>query len=1107
MSDPATPEAPKRDLIGKITEYFINSQVTILVIAALVVFGLAAALFTPKEENPQIVVPGANVFLEYPGAPAEVVEKTVTQPVEAKIRELPGIDDIYSVSQNSQSQVTVRFFVGEDWEDALFRLQNHLFNWRDILPQGVDYIVKPLIVDDVPIVTLTVMGDDYTDNELRRVGERLLEELREIPNTGNLTISGGHPRTIRVDLDPNRLASYRLSPAQIAQRIDQENSRLSAGDVSVGSDRIFIEGGNLFQSADDVSNTIVATDSNNSPIYLRDVAEVRDGFAERVSYSRINHREDWPYADPYPAKSEEPEGEFIEKPAMTIGIAKKKGTNAVTVAQQIFNRLDELKADLPPGVEVAVSRNSGRTAAQAVGNLYTSLFQAIAIVVVLLVAFLGWRDATIVAMQIPLTLAGTLLVGWISGQTINRITLFALILSLGILVDDAIAVTENIHRQFEQKPGMNFKEKIQAAINGVSELGGPIILSTITVILAFIPMAFVTGMMGPYMGPIPFNVPVAMLVSTSLAVTVTPYLAVRLIRVKPKQTEGNATDNPEGNPEGNLDNGQTSTPEAVPEESADRSTRIYKWYRSVMEPLIDSGKRRRFLLFFITGLLLASFILPLTQMVKFRMLPKADEERFLVQLDAPVGTELVQTDRIVSEMEDILRQDEEVVQFESYIGTSAPIDFNGLLRGNTNRDGEHLADIRVHLTDDSTRPESSEDVVFRLRAQLSEIANEYNAVVKLIEDPPGPPVRSTMLAEIYGPDYDKLRDLAKEVRQVFLQTDEVVDVDDSTKNQAPQMKLVVDRQKASQSRLSTRDIAQTLNMAIAGVDVSTLQVPGELVPVDINVRFAESERQGIDDLSRIQLPTPDGDLVPLSELVRYEPTIVDQPIFHKDQKPVVYVTGEMGDRSSVYAVMAQLIHFWRNPLPEGYSIHWEGEWSLTLEVFRDLGLAMLVAVILIYLILVGQFRSFKVPLIMLGAIPLALIGILVGFALNGVYFSATAMIGVIALAGIVVRNAIVLLEFVRDKQREGADLKESIIEAGAVRFRPILLTSVTTMLGTLTILSDPVWSGLAWTLLTGMLTSSALTLVVIPLMYYGDRKTVMSKQKRKADNAELAASH
>ncbi len=1065
---------PQRNLVGRITAYFINSQITVLLIVVLVLFGIGSVILTPKEENPQIVVPAADVILPYPGAPAAVVEKTLTIPIEAKLRELKGVEHIYSASQNSGAKITVQFLVGENWENSLFRLQNHLYNHQDLLPPGASYGVKPIIIDDVPIVTLTVTGKNYNDNQLRRIGERLLEDLRSIPNTANLTMTGGQPRTIRVDLNPDRLASYRLSPAQIGQRLQGENVQIPAGDVHLGNTRLFLQGGSLFQSAKDVGEIIVGFGQSNpggtaqSPIYLRDVATVVDEFGDRLTESRISFRQDWDITNPYPDPSSQATGKFTTQPAITIGIAKQKGTNAVTVAQNIFHRLAELKPQLPPGVEVAVTRNDGQTAARAVGDLYQSLGIAIVTVVALLVFFLGWREALIVAFVIPLTLAGTLAVGWISGQTINRITLFALILALGTLVDDAIAVTENIHRYLEENPGMTWHQKLAAATDAVAELASPVILSTITVILAFLPMAFVTGMMGPYMAPIPFNMPVAMIISTTLALTVTPFLAVRLIKIKP----------------------HTETP-------ALEQTRIYQGYRWLMEPLLDSARRRRFVLLVIVGLMLASFLLPLTQAVKFRMLPKANKDTFLVQLDMPLGTGLAQTNRVVSEFEAILRQTPEITNFETYVGTGSPIDFNGMLRGATDRGNQHFADIRVHLTNKDARATSSEAIVLALRPKLTERASQHQAVVKLVEDPPGPPVRSTILAEIYGPDYVTQRQLAKQVSQVFAKTAEVLDIDDTVKNQMPQIRLVVDRDKVGRAGLNTSDIAQTIRMAVAGANVSTLQVPGELVPVAIQVRFADVNRQNLNDLTRIQIPTATRTLIPLSELVTFEPTTVDEPILHKDQRPVTYVMGEMGDRSSVYAVMEQIVYFFRHPLPKGYFINWDGEWKLTLDVFRDLGLAMLVAVLLIYLILVGQFRSFKVPLIMLGSIPLALIGILVGFSLNGVYFSATAMIGVIALAGIVVRNAIVLLEFVGDQLRAGVKLKLAILEAGAVRFRPILLTSVTTMLGTLSILSDPVWSGLAWTLLCGMLASSILTLVVIPLMYYGDR----------ASHQKLTSSH
>jgi len=1069
MSD--APDSPRG--VGRLTAYFIHSQLTILIIVALAVFGLMAMVLTPKEENPQIVVPAADVLVQYPGAQAATVEKTLITPLEAKLRELPGVEHLYSQSQAGGGAITVQYFVGESWEDSLFKLQNHLFNHPELFPPGSSYQVQPVIVDDVPIVTLTLTGATYSDNQLRRVGERLLERLRQIPQTSALTLSGGHPRAIRVDLDPDRLTSYGLAPGGIPARIAAENLSLPVGDFPLGTQRLWLEGGQRLTSAADVAAIALGPD-----VYLGDVADVQDDFIERTTLTRIHFRQDEPIADPYPDQGRRPTGAWTTQPAVTLGIAKKPGSNAVSVARHIFAEVDRLKAELPPGIEIAVTRNDGRTAAQAVNNLYTSLAQSIGIVVLLLVFFLGLREAGIVAFVIPLTLAGTLGVGWLAGQSINRITLFALILALGTLVDDAIAVTENVHRRFALRPGMTWSEKSQETVAAVSELGTPIILSTITVILAFLPMRFVTGMMGPYMAPIPFNLPAAMLISTTLALTVTPWLARRLIQV---HSHGEAP--------------------AVLEETA-----VYQGYRRIMQPFLDSGSRRRWLSLLIAGLLAASFVLPLTQVVKFRMLPKANKDTFLVQVDMPLGTRLAATDGAVQELEQVLQGDPEIVSFETYVGLGSPIDFNGLLRGGSGRRGEDVADIRVHLSPPRVRRRDSEQIVMNLRPQLQSVAIKYNAILKLVEDPPGPPVRATMLAEVYGPDYEQLRLLAKQVRQVFSQTAGVVDVDDAVKNAQPQLTLQVNQERANRVGISTADVAQTLQLVLSGSPASILQIPGELTPVPIQVRFAESARQGIEDLTRIHLPTSEGSLVPLTEVVNWQTTVADQPIFHKDQRPVVYVMGEMAGRSSVYAVMDQLFHFWRHPLPQGYHVEWDGEWRLTLDVFRDLGLAMVVAVLLIYLILVGQFRSFKIPLIILGSIPLALIGILVGFSLNGVYFSATAMIGVIALAGIVVRNAIVLLEFIEEQRTAGVSVEQAILQAGAVRFRPILLTSVTTMLGTVPILSDPVWSGLAWTLLSGMLTSAALTLVVIPLWYYGDQAgklTVLSSPQLSEGIAEF----
>jgi multidrug efflux pump subunit AcrB len=1045
-----------RGLVGHITAYFINSQLTILLVVALAVFSIGTVILVPKEENPQITVPGAVVMFSYPGAPAEVVEKSVTTLMESRIRELENIDHIYSTSINSGSEIDVQFKVRSDWEKSIFNLQNQLFASRDLLPPGVTYDVYSSRTDDVPIVTLTLTGKAYTDNQLHRVGERILEELRKIPDSGVLTINGGQPRMIAVDLNPDKLASYQLSPSMIAQSLKAANSELPAGDVSNGQTRLYIQSGSLFQSVDDIAQVMVGFSRNHSPIYLRDVATIRDDFRDRTSYSRIHFRPDYDLSSPHPHIKDRPTDAFVTQPAITIGIAKKKGTNAVTVAEKVFHRLEELKPELPAGVVIAVTRNDGYSAEATVENLFHELMVATVVVVVMMMMFLGWRDSLIVAVVIPLTLGATIGIGYLTGHTINKVAMFALIISIGILVDDGVVVVENIHRRFELKPNLDFRGKLEEAIAAVSEIGAPTVLATLTVVLAFYPLRYITGLIGPYLAPLAFNVPIAMILSLLLAITVTPYMAVRMIKLSHSH------------------------------EQHLHDTRIYRWYAAIMQPLMDSRHHRRFVILAVAGLLAFTLTFPLTQAVKVRVLPKGNDSNFLMQIDMPSGTGLEETNQVVQEIEAVLQQQPEIINFETYVGTYAPVDFAAMFRGTSNRGEKHNAEIRVHITDMGARSITTENLVIQLRTLAEAVANQHQAVVKILEKPPGPPQRATVLAEIYGPDYTQLRELSKQVRQVFNKTKEVVDIDDSTRNQIPQMQLTVDQDKAMRAGITRTDVAETLNVLLSGEDVSTLKIPGEILPVGIQLRFAKQFRRNLDDLDRIQLPNANGSLIPLTELVNQHPTIVDQPIFHKDQQPVTYVTGEMGNRSSIYAVVDQLFYFLRHPLPAGYWIKWDGEWKTTIDLFRDIALALTAATAMIYMLLVGQFHSFKIPLIILGSIPLSLIGILIAFALNHAYFSALSLIGMIALAGMVIRNSIVLLEFIHERSLAGADLQHSILEAGAVRFRPILLTSLAAILGNAPILLDPIWAGLGWTIITGMMASSALTLVVIPLIYYGD---------------------
>ncbi len=1038
----------KLNISGKITQYFINSQLTVLLMAATAIMGIFALTFTPREENPQITVPAANVMVMLPGASAREVEELVSKKLEAKLWEIPGVEDVYSVSMNSMSVVTVKFYVGQDKERSMVKLYDKLMSNMDVAPPGASQpLVKPIDVDDVPIVAITLSNSpagNYDDARLRLVADHVLDELRKVPGVGNSVVIGGRSRQVRVTLDPVKIAGYGLSPLQIAGSINVSNANLLSGDLDHGGRKLALETGGFFEKAADVKNAVVGV-ANGKPVYLGDVSDVTDGFEETVNLTRI--------AFGAHHSGETGEAASIERPAVTVALAKRQKLNAVKISNEILTKLDALKkTQIPSGIEVTVTRNDGKTANDAVNELVFHLAVSIVVVIVLLLITLGWREAAIVALAIPLTLFITLAVGMIAGQTINRITLFALILSLGLLVDDAIVVVENIHRHYK----LQQHSRLQGAILAVNEIGMPTILATLTVVLAFIPMAFVTGMMGPYMRPIPFNVPVAMITSLLVAFVVTPWASYRLMK---------AHDH-DGNPP-SLEN-----------------TKIYRVYRKILGPLLAKPAKRKVFLAIITAVFLVTMSFPVFQWVKFRMLPKANKNTFLVSIDMPAGTVIENTDRVARAVGNYLRTIPEVKDYETFVGTGSVMDFNGLLRGGAFRESSHFADIRVNLIDKEERRITSEKLVLKIRPDIDKLATDYGANIKLVEDPPGPPVRATVVAEIYGPDYSRQREIAMDIKALFAKTDQVVDIDDSVKEKQDKYQLLVDKEKAALTGVSTEQIVQTLRLSVAGMAVSTLHAPSAKNPVAIMLRLPRGDRSGISDMDKVYLASPQGSQVPLASLVKIVPSEMDKAVYHKNLEPVTYVYGEMGNRSQVYAVLNMMQYLWKHPLPEGYRIRWDGEMKLTLDVFRDLGAAMGVALIAIYLLLVGRFRSFTIPVVIMAAIPLSMIGIMPGFAMTGVYFSATSMIGVIALAGIVVRNSIVLLEFILDKKQEGMPLEQALIEAGAIRTRPIVLTAAAAILGSAVIVRDPVWSGLALALIFGMLASTALTLVVIPLFYY-----------------------
>ncbi len=1042
----------KLNISGKITQYFINSQLTVLLMAATAILGLFALIYTPREENPQIVVPAANVMVMMPGSSAKEVEELVSKRLESILWEIPGVEDVYSVSMNSMSVVTVKFFVGQDKERSMVKLYDKIMSHMDFAPAGASQpLIKPIDVDDVPIVAITLSpeaGSAYDDAQLRLVADNVLDELRKVPGVGTTTIIGGRSRQVRVVLDPLRIAGYGLSPLQIAGAITLSNTNLLSGELEQGSRKITLETGGFFTRASDVRNAVVGV-ANNKPVYLGDVADITDGFEETVKLTRIAFGT---HHSTHTGIKDNSGGASDEHPAVTLALAKRQKLNAVKISDQILAKLDVLKkTSIPPGIKVTVTRNDGRTANNAVNELVFHLAVSIIVVIILLFFTLGWREAAIVALAIPLTLFITLAIGMLAGQTINRITLFALILSLGLLVDDAIVVVENIHRHYK----LQQHSRLQGAIMAVNEIGMPTILATITVVLAFIPMAFVSGMMGSYMKPIPFNVPVAMVTSLFVAFIVTPWASYRIMKTDHQAAQ-------------------------LPLEE----TKLYKGYKKILGPLLENPRRRKLFMSIIIGLFLISMTFPLMQWVKFRMLPKANKNTFLISIDMPAGTALENTDRAARAIGDYLRRIPEVKDYETFVGTGSVMDFNGLLRGSAFREASHFADVRVNLIDKEERSMSSEKLVLKIRPDITEIARENNANIKLVEDPPGPPVRATVVAEIYGPDYAIQREIAANIKALFARTDQVVDIDDSVKEKQEKYQLIVDKEKAALAGVSSEQIVKTLRMSVAGMAVSTLHKPDAKNPIAIFLRLPRGERSGMSDMDKVYVTSQQGSQVALSSLVKVVPAEMDKAIYHKNLEPVTYVYGEMGARSQVYAVIDMMKQLRRNPLPEGYKIKWDGEMKLTLDVFRDLGAAMGVALIAIYLLLVGRFRSFTIPVIIMAAIPLSMIGIMPGFAMTGVYFSATSMIGVIALAGIVVRNSIVLLEFILDKKHEGLPIAQALIEAGAIRTRPIVLTAAAAILGSAVIVTDPVWSGLALALIFGMLASTALTLVVIPVFYY-----------------------
>ena len=1072
---PAPPHAPAPlGLSGRLAALFVGSKLTPLIIIASLLLGLFAILLTPREEEPQIVVPMADVWLPFPGASAKVVEEQVTKPIERKLSEIKTVEYLYSVSRPGGALIIVRFYVGEPMEQSLVDLYDKLMSNQDLLPPGAaPFQVKPRDVNDVPIVTLTLSSERYTDFQLRQLGDQVLEDAKRVPGTASGFVVGGRGRELRVQIDPTRLKAYGLTPLRVASVIQGENLALPTGRFESRNESFLVETGRFIRSKDDLDGVVVGVNEQR-PVYLRQVAEVIDGPSETNQYV-------W-----FGEGARGGSSSAAEVPAVTVAIAKQAGTNAVTVAQGVIRKVEELKGSLiPDDVRVTVTRDYGETADEKANELLWHLLIAVVAVVVFLGLTLGFRPAFVVSIAIPLTLALTLFISMLIGYSINRVTLFALIFSIGILVDDAIVVVENTYRHLT----LRLLPHREASLFAVDEVGNPTILATLTVIAALLPMAFVSGLMGPYMRPIPVNASIAMFVSLLVAFIVIPWFCQTCYRPGVQMA-------------------------GVDHESFEGS-RSYLLYQRLLAPVLSHPVLAYLVLAVIALLLVGSVALFYTRAVVVKMLPFDNKSELQLVIDMPEGTTLEETARVTKALTQYVRTIPETRDYQAYVGTASPFNFNGLVRHYYLRDQPYEADIQINLVAKERRKAQSHDIAQRIRPAVQDIGRPYGANVKVVEVPPGPPVQSVLVAEIYGPEYDRQIQIAKDVRRMFETTAGVVDVDDYL--EADQVKYVftVDRAKAALAGISSEEIVRTLRLALEGADIGLVHIPKETRPVQVRLRLPVSERTGLEHLGEIALRTTAGHMVPLSELIRVEESVREKAIYHKNQKPVVYVIADVGGtgpdkgESPVYGVMGIGKKLEQYALPEGYrldqqyavqpwseqrfAMKWDGEWHITYETFRDMGIAFAAALLLIYLLIVAQFQSFLTPVVIMAPIPLTLIGILPGHWLTGSYFTATSMIGFIALAGIIVRNSILLVDFIQHQEAAGIALVEAVIRAGAIRTRPILLTAAALMVGAFVIMLDPIFQGLAVSLLFGVGASTVLTLVVIPVLYYlwiGDRRHV-----------------
>ncbi|MGB3225298.1 MAG: efflux RND transporter permease subunit [Desulforhopalus sp.] len=1051
---------------------FINSKLTPLGIIASLLLGILAITLLPREEEPQIKVPMIDVLVSMPGATPKEVEERLTIPMEKLLYELPGVEYIYSTSMAGRSLLIVRFYVGENLETSIVRLNQKLATNFDRIPHSVRQpIVKPHIIDDVPIMALTFHGKNYDHYTLRRMAAQIDDAVKSINEVAETKIIGGTKRVLTIHFDPLLLASRNLTIADIAPKIQAANSQSYPGNLKSLNQEISLQTGTFIQSAEEMKQIVVGV-YGGQPIYLHEVAEVIDGPEEPADYVLYGDKQN----------------EWQEEAAVTLTIAKRPGANAVSVVRDVIKKVDALKGSLiPTDLEISVTRDYGATASDKSNELLLHMGIAVFGVALLIFFFLGWRESLIVMLAIPSTLALTLLVFYLYGYTLNRITLFALIFSIGILVDDAIVVVENIVRHL-RLPQNKDKSTTSVAIEAVAEVGNPTILATWAVIAAILPMAFVGGLMGPYMRPIPIGSSAAMLFSLIIAFTVTPWAATHILKSRNSLI---------------AHDGEEKIPD-------DWFTRIY---HKIMDPLLTHASWR--ILFFttITALLLGACLMVYLGLVKVKMLPFDNKSEFQVILNMPEGSTLEQTARVAKEMAETIRQDPTVTDYQIYAGTSSPYNFNGLVRHYFMRQGPTVADIQVNLLPKDERTLQSHDIATGIRPPLAAIASKFGAAVTVAEVPPGPPVLQTLVAEIYGPTDAARLNLATRVKDIFESTTGVVDIDWFREEDRQRMVFTVDKVKAAINGISEKQITRAIEIAVNGYPLDLYHLPSDKESVEIVLELPPEYRARVETILNISLRSemnPSAPLVPLRELIVVSEQKVEQPIYRKNLKPVIYVTGDVADlvESPVYAIfemnkkIAELdgrdfgsregsvkIYNLNQPFSENEpAMKWDGEWHITIEVFRDLGLAFCVVMVLIYMLMVGWFKNYITPLVVMAAIPFSLIGILPAHWGFGAFFTATSMIGFMAGAGIVVRNSIILVDFIELRLRQGEPLAKAVVDAGAIRFRPMLLTALAVVIGASVILADPIFQGLAISLMFGEIASLLISRMAVPVLYFVIKK-------------------